>query len=75
MESKRSKPLVPLTAIWDKDSKSKYPETLRIPMDDGTVVNYEIVREGQPHPCFLEALENIKRMPKGSYPQRKDRNL
>ena len=65
-EERRSRPLVAVRAIWDKDSISKYPDILRIPMEDGTVVNYRIDVQ-QPHPAFLTALEQIKNMPKGSY--------
>ena len=58
----RSRPLVPLRAIWDKDSISKYPETLRVPMDDGKVVNY-VIDVKQPHPCFEQAINFIKSLP------------
>ena len=61
-----AKPLVPITAIWEKDSKSDYPETIRIPMDDGHVVTYKLDIE-QPHPAFLEAMNIIESWPKGSY--------
>ena len=61
-----AKPLVAVTAIWEKDSKSDYPETIRIPMDDGHVVTYKLDIE-QPHPAFLEAMNIIENWPKGSY--------
>lgn len=72
---RRSRPLVPIRAIWDKDSVSKYPETLRVPMDDGNVINYVIDQEKLPHPCFLKALDIIKNMPLGSYRHKKDPDL
>ena len=71
---KRAKPLPAVTAIWDKDSVSEYPETIRIPMDDGNVINYVIDREKQPHPAFLVAMNLLKKMPKGSY-QYKEKRL
>lgn len=61
-----AKPLAAVTAIWEKGSKSEYPETIRIPMDDGHVVTY-VINVDQPHPCFLNAMEILKSMPKGSY--------
>ena len=73
-----AKPLVAVTAIWEKDSKSDYPETIRIPMDDGHVVSYKLDVE-QPHPCFLNAMELLKKMPTGmgyTYRrQKRSRNL
>lgn len=57
-------PLVGVKAIWEKGSQSEYPEMLRVPMDDGHVVNYRTDVE-QPHPCFLNAMEILKSMPKG----------
>ena len=67
----RSRPLVPLRAIWGKDSISKYPETLRIPMDDGTVVNY-VIDVQQPHPCFTKAINYIKGYPHGRHEKNPD---
>ena len=64
-----AKPLVAVTAIWEKDSKSDYPETVRIPMDDGRVITYRLDVE-QPHPCFLNAIEILNGWPKGSYKYR-----
>ena len=65
-ESRRKKPLAAVTAVWEKDRSSKYPDVIRVPMEDGTVVNYRIDVE-QPHPCFLEALALIRKQPEGSY--------
>ena len=70
----RSRPLVPLKIIWDKDSQSEYAETVMIPMDNGHVIRYRIDVE-QPHPSFLLAMETLKRWPKGSYRYRKCRLL
>ena len=69
MENRRAKPLIAIRAIWDWESISKYPDTVRIPMDDGNVVTYRLDVQ-QPHPAFLTAMEQIKAMPKGSYPQK-----
>ena len=69
MKNEKSSPLVPVKAIWEKDSISKYPETIRVPMDDGHVVNYRIDIE-QPHPSFVKAIDMIKR----GYPK-KSRDL
>ena len=66
MEERRSRPLVPIRAIWDKDSISKYPDMLRIPMDDGKVINY-VIDIKQPHPCFQQALDYIKSLPRGRH--------
>ena len=67
MESMKSKPIAKITAIWDKGSVSQYPETLRVPMEDGHVVNYRIDQEKQPHPAFLFAMNILKNLPDGSY--------
>ena len=53
-----------MTAIWEKNSRSEYPETLRVPMDDGRVVNYRLDIE-QPHPAFLNAMDLLKSLPTG----------
>lgn len=70
----RSRPLVPLRAIWDKGSISKYPETLRVPMDDGKVVNY-VIDIQQPHPCFENAINFIKSLPVTKGRHEKDPDL
>jgi len=72
MKRKRSMPLVPVRAIWEKESISKYPETIRIPMDDGHVISYRLDVE-QPHPSFLEALKLIRKQPEGSYQYKEKR--
>ena len=69
-ESERSRPLVPLRSIWDKDSLSKYPDVLKIPMDDGKVISYRIDVE-QPHPAFLFVMDKLSQLPEGSYTQKK----
>lgn len=71
---RRKKPLAAVTAVWETDKTSKYPDVIRVPMEDGTVVNYRIDTE-QPHPCFLGALENIRWTPEGSYQHKKSRSL
>ena len=60
-------PLARITAIWDNGSISQYPETIRVPMNDGNVVNYRLDEERQPHPAFLFAMALLKKLPKGSY--------
>ena len=57
-----AKPLATISAIWDKGSKARYPETVRVPMDDGHVITYRIDIE-QPHPQFLNAMELLKKLP------------
>ena len=64
MGDTRRKPLAAITAIWEKSSRSKYPETVCIPMNDGHIVKYRLDIE-QPHPCFLNAMELLKSMPVG----------
>lgn len=66
MKNVKSRPLVPVRAIWEKNSISKYPETIRVPMEDGHVISYRIDVE-QPHPCFLEAMDLIRSMKEGGY--------
>lgn len=58
----QAKPIAAITAIWDKDSQSIYPETVKIPMDNDHVVTYRIDIE-QPHPCFESAMDLLKKMP------------
>ena len=62
----RTRPLIPVRAIWEKDSISEYPETVRIPMEDGHVVNYRLDVE-QPHPAFLKSMDLVKSMKEGGY--------
>ena len=64
MESMRKRPLAAITAIWEKNSVSKYPDGLKVPMNDGHVIDYTRPVE-QPHPCFLNAMELLQTMPKG----------
>ena len=64
---KKANPLTAVNAIWNKNSVSKYPETIRIPMDDGLVINYKLDHEKQPHPSFIFAMNLLKRWPNGSY--------
>lgn len=76
MESmKRAKPIAAVTAIWDKGSISRFPETVRVPMDNGIVVTYRIDMEKQPHPAFLSAMELLRKLPKGCYWHKKGRGL
>lgn len=51
MSEIRVLPLPKVTGIWRHDS-SKYPDVLKVPMSDGTVVKYVIGIE-QPSPAFL----------------------
>ena len=55
MGSERRRPLVRITAIWDGGSESRFPETLRVPMEGGVVVNYRIDIQ-QPRPVFPMAI-------------------
>ena len=72
MSARRVAPLVPVRAIWDKDSISKYPETIKIPMEDGHVISYRLDVE-QPHPAFLETLKIIDSMKEGGYQHKEKR--
>ena len=72
MKNEKAQPLVPVRAIWEKNSISKYPETLKIPMDDGHVISYRIDVE-QPHPAFLESMNLIKSMKEGAYQHKEKR--
>ena len=74
MKSEKSSPLIPVRSIWEKDSLSKYPETIRIPMDDGHVISYRLDVE-QPHPCFLQAMDLIKSMKQGGYQHKEKRRF
>lgn len=58
--SVRVMPLPKVTGIWDRES-SQYPDRIRIPMSDGTVVTYRIDVE-MPHPAFIEAMDGLWRM-------------
>jgi hypothetical protein len=51
-------PLPKVTGIWQHDC-SKYPDVIRVPMSDGTVVRYNPEIE---HPGFIKAIGNIKNM-------------
>ena len=75
MSEERSRPLVPLTAIWEKNSVSRYPETIRIPMDDGHVIKYKLDEPELPHPCFLKAIDLVRSMKEGGYQDKKSRWL
>ena len=58
-----AKPLVAITAIRDHP-ESEYPELVRIPMDDGMVVNY-VIDVRQPHPCFQKVMGLLEKVPYG----------
>lgn len=60
----RKKPLAAVTSLWEKNSVSRYPETLCVPMEDGHIVKYKLDID-QPHPCFLNAMELLKSLPNG----------
>ena len=49
-----------IAGIWDYES-SDYPDRVKIPMNDGTVVTYTRVIE-QPHPLCLKATELCRKM-------------
>ena len=62
-EPKKSKvrPLADVSPVWERDL-SVYPDTVRIAMEDGQVVDYRIdIR--QPHPSLVSALDQISGMP------------
>jgi len=65
-EEKRVKPLIAVGAVWRRTSPNRYPDLLRVPMEDGHVVTYRLEIQ-QPHPCFSPALEFIQNLPLGSY--------
>ena len=50
-------PIAKVTPIWEENSSSDYPETIRVPMEDGHVVTYQL---NYPHPAFTRAMEQIK---------------
>ena len=70
MSEIRVLPLPKVTGIWKHDS-SKYPDVLKVPMSDGTVVKYVIGIE-QPSPAFLkEKLDKFTDMCVGYPAERK----
>ena len=62
MSEIRVLPLPKVTGIWDHDV-SRYPDRIRIPMSDGKVVTY-LIDSQLPHPCFMAAIRNIRKMKK-----------
>lgn len=68
-DGKESKirPLADVTPIWEREM-STYPDTIKVAMDDGTVVAYRIDTaqpgpEGYIHPAHARAMEILQRMP------------
>lgn len=60
------KPLNPQVAgIWE-NAWSDYPDTIKIPMEDGHVVTYRREIE-QPHPQCIKAIDLIKVMKGHTY--------
>ena len=57
---KRSKPLVKVNAIFDH-SWSAYPDRIKVPMDDGQVVEYEIVIK-MPEPVLGKLLDQFDKV-------------
>ena len=60
MSEIRVLPLPKVTGVWDHDV-SRYPDRIRIPMSDGKVVTY-LIDSQLPHPCFMAAIRNIRKM-------------
>ena len=58
-EAKRAKPLAKVVAIYERDD-SQYPETVRIAMDDGLVIDYRI---DIPQPGFQKAMGLLDKLP------------
>ena len=54
---KRVNPIASVTAIWSENSRNEYPETIRVPMEDGHVMTYHLV---SPHPGFERAMLILK---------------
>lgn len=62
MESpEQANPLASVTPVR-KSEWNKYPDIVRIPMDDGTVQDYEIIVR-QPHPAFQKVINLLDSMP------------
>ena len=59
----RPKPLVPLKAIYNEEI-SEYPLILRVPMDNGMVIDYQIAIEMQP-PAFKRVMKLLDKIPYG----------
>ena len=59
MSEIRVLPLPKVTGVYEHEF-SKYPDRIRVPMSDGTVVTYTISVE-MPHPCFEAAMKSIKK--------------
>ena len=57
----RAEPLVNVTPVRTSDW-NKYPDIVRIPMDDGTVQDYQIVIQ-QPHPAFKKVVDLLDKLP------------
>ena len=53
-------PLPKVTGIWQHDC-SKYPDVIRVPMSDGTVVRYTIDIP-QPSPVLRESLDSFSEL-------------
>ena len=57
---RRVRPILDLGPIWEREV-SRYPDVIRVPMRNGTVIRYRIESE-MPHPSFMAALTNISNM-------------
>lgn len=53
------KPLIDVTPQWDHDT-SIYPDIIRIPMEDGKVIDYRM-DTGQPHPSFIDCMNIVRK--------------
>lgn len=58
MEDKHAKPLIDVSPQWDREI-SIYPDRIRVPMEDGKVVDY-VLDIRQPHPSFEGAVGTIR---------------
>ena len=63
---KRIKPLNPRIAFSHDREESDYPDTVKIPMEDGHVITY-IRQIEQPHPNCVKAIDLIKVMKDNTY--------
>ena len=57
MSEIRVLPLPKVTGVWKYDS-SKYPDVIKVPMSDGSVINYRIDMP-LPAPVFREKLDRF----------------
>ena len=59
MDVKMTRPLIAVSPQWDREM-SIYPDRIRVPMEDGKVVDY-VLDIRQPHPSIEGAVETIRK--------------